>query len=549
MAALLNVQNNIMYIDSLNQRYKVLYPKLSSLSDDERREVENIKKETLTSLGQILSMNCEKYLEKNFKEKLSLLEQGINSVLNEKNAQLDNVINETEKANYIIEEIAKDVCKLDMLDTNLTIRYDIEKILFYLKNKVTNIGVIDKKLYALDYLREKLDNYKKGLFSLIMLAKKHESKKELSFDEKQEIFNIYSSISFEYHYDENHSKVYNEDLNDISINLNTTDYIVWFENLFVDLLKVVGVDLEKCTSDILMLVTEQNATKTNVENYITFLGKKYDSDIVNYYDSLVEKKIDCVRDIKNVLHNCFVYEEKKDYKFILEKINNNHRLPEILVQNEYKKYIEGLLFDYSFKSDTKADFDQIIEELSSLMFEKFDPERYIDIYEYNIKQKNKQISLFKDYLSELLLKAKDILREKYLKELENRLEENMLEEYNTAKSNEETKKRKRDIEILNKALKNIKERYNEYDEYSNMKYIYSIERAFHVQGLGTEISVRRKSLFSNLKSKNLNKKDSEYFEEFLKNEDLNKELIKTISYDVLVGNDSIRYEVLGKILI
>ena len=549
MAALLNMQNNIMYIDSLNQRYKVLYPKLSSLSDDERREVENIKKETLTALGQILSMNCEEYLKKSFYDKLNLLNQGINSVLNEKTAELNKFVLESENANYIIEDIAKDVCKLDMLDTNITIRYDIEKILFYLKNKVTNIGVIDKKLYALEYLRDKLDNYKKGLYSLIMLAKKHGSKKELSFDEKKEIFNIFSSVSFEYHYDNNHSKVFNEDLNDISLDLNTTDYIKWLENIFVELLDVVGVKLEKCTDDILALVNETNATKINIENYITFIGKKYDSDIVNYYDSLVEKKIESVRDIKNVLHNCFVYDQNKDYNYILDKINKNHRLPEILVQNEYRKYIEGLLFEYNFKEETKADFDEIIEEVASLMFEKFEPERYINIYEYNIKQKNKQISLFKDYLNELLLKSKDILREKYLNQLENKLEENMLEEFNTAKTNEDTKKRKRDIDVLKKALVNIKERYKEYDEYANMKYISSIERTYNVQGLSTEISVRRKSLFANLKNKNINKKDAEYFEEFLKGEDLNKELIKTISYDVLVGNDSIRFEVLGKILI
>ncbi|MBR1883712.1 MAG: hypothetical protein IJ809_02015 [Clostridia bacterium] len=548
MAALLNVQNNIMYLDSLSQRYKLLYPKLSSLSDDERREVESIKKETLETLGQVFAMNLDELLKDNFSSKVSLISQGINSVLNEKIEELNKAQDENKKAENIIEDIAKSVCKLETLDSNIALRFDIEKILFYLKNKVSGISAIDKKLYALEYLREKLDSYKIGMYKLIILARKHESKNELSFDDKQEIFDAISSVSFEYHYDSNHSKVFNEDLKDISVNLNTSDYIVWMENIFVELLKVVGVNIEYFTDNLLALVTDEKVTKTNIENYITFLGKKYDSDIVSYYDSLVQKKIDNVKEIRDVIRNSFIYEQNKDYKFILTKINKNHRLPEMLVDSRYKKYLENVLFGYSFPDNIEDEIESIIDEVATVMFEKFDPEKYLDIYNYNSKQKNKQIGLFKDYLDDLLAKSKDILREKYIVELENKIEENMLKEYNTTQAIESSKKRQRDIEMLKRAAANVKERYSIFDEYCYMKYISSVERAYSVEGLNAEVSIRRKSIFSGSKGKNLNKKDVEYVSDFLKSPELTKELVRILTYDIIVGNDTIRYEVLSKII-
>ena len=81
-----------------------------------------------------------------------------------------------------------------------------------------------------------------------------------------------------------------------------------------------------------------------------------------------------------------------------------------------------------------------------------------------------------------------------------------------------------------------------------MKYISSIENAFCITGLGTEISIKKKSLFYSLKSRNLSKKDTEYVVDFLKSEEINKEILKNFAYDIIVGNDSIRYEVLSKIL-
>ncbi len=548
MAALLNIQNNIFYLDSLNERYKLLYPKLSSLTDDEKAELSNIKKETLETLGQILSNNCTEIMEKNFDDKMKLLSQGITTIYNEKEEELDKFNEKHTHASNVIEEIANYVCILESLESNVLLRIDIEKILFYLKNKVAAICIIDKKLYALEYLRDKLDSYKSGLYKLILLARKHVSKSELTFEEKQEVFDSFSSISFEYHYDKNHSKVYNEDLSDKTLNLNTSDYIEWMEEIFIEMLNAVGVNLESYLAEMLSLVNGSNVTNTNIENYINFLAKKYDSDIVSYYDSMVDKKIACVTDIKSVLLSSINYEHNKDKKYILDKINSNHRLPELLVSSEYKGYLENILFGFEFASSSSNFNEDIVKEVSDLMFEKFDPQLYLDIYNYNIKQKNKQISLFSKYLNELLADAKTMLKQKYINILENKIEDSMLEEYNTTRSNSDKKKKEKDLAILKRALENLKDRFSKFDEYSYKKYILSIEEKYGIEGLNTEISIRKKSIFSNLKNKNLNKKDFEMMKEFLSDTEINKNLIKNIAYDVIIGNDSIRYETLSKIL-
>lgn len=549
MAALLNIQNNICYLDSLNQRYRLLYPKLSTLTDEEKSELSNIKKETMETLGQILSNNCNDIMESNFHDKVKLLSQGITTMYNLKADELDKFNEEHTKASNVIEEIANYVCVLENLECNVTLRLDIEKMLFYLKNKVASIGLIDKKLYALEYLRDKLDSYKSGLFKLILLSRKHMSKSELSFEEKQDIFDAFSSISFEYHYDKNHSKVYNEDLTDKTLNLNTSDYICWMENIFVDMLDAVGVKLDSYISEIISLVNQAGATNVNIENYINFIAKKYDSDIVSYYDTMVDKKIACVTDIKNVLYKSLNLETNKDNKYIIEKINKNHRLPDSLVNSEYKKYVENLLFDFEFKNSSLTYTDDILKEVSDIMFDNFDPQMYLDIYNYNSKQKNKQISLFVRYLNELLDDAKSMLKQKYISILENKIEENMLAEYNTARSNADKKKKEKDLVILKRAIENIDARFSKFDEYSYKKYISAIEEKYGIEGLSSEISIRKKSIFMGLKPKTLNKKDQELLKEFLCDSEMNRNLVKNLSYDVIIGNDSIRYEVLSKILI
>ncbi len=549
MAALLNIQNNIFYLDSLNQRYKLLYPKLSTLKDEEREELNNIKKEMVETLSQILANDCTSILENIFKEKSKLITQGIITVLNVKKEELEKFNTEQVKAIDIIGDIANSVCVLEMLQSNVVIRFDIEKLLFYLKNKVSIIGNIDKKLYALDYLRGKLSNYKTGLSKLLILARKRPSKTDISFEEKQEIFEAFSGISFEYHYDSNHSKVYNEDLKDkTSIDLNTTDYIKWYENLFLDMLSAVGVNLESYSNELINLVNDASVTKINFENYINFLEKKYNSDIVSYYDSIIEKKISSVKEIRKILRNSLYYDHNKDCKYIIDKINNTHRLPECLINSNYKKYLEDVLFGFEVNDNLKNVPNEALNEISNIMFEKFEPQKYLDIYEYNTKQKNKQINMFSDYLNDLLDQAKKVLLEKYINELENKIEKNMLIEYNTAKFNVDKKKKEREVSVLNKALQNVSDRFSIFDEYAYKKYISSIEECYSVENLSTEISARKKSIFMAIKPKNINKKDFEYINQFLRDDNINRVLVKNLIDDCVIGSDNMKYEILSKIL-
>ena len=156
-----------------------------------------LKKEMLYSLSCILSVNAEDVLSNSFYTSVNFVEQGIINLLKQKEETLEQL----SKTHNIILSDAKRVISLlysmDILQNSIHINIQSENKLLELKKVYLLIYDSNQKEIALSYLKKVLVKYKSGFLSLLELIRQHPLKEELSFEDKQIVFNVFSSISLD----------------------------------------------------------------------------------------------------------------------------------------------------------------------------------------------------------------------------------------------------------------------------------------------------------------------------------------------------------------
>ena len=239
MSVLTTIEKNFNYLYTKQNELDKLLAKVN-LSIREQQKKNRLKEEISNILSDILSLQCNDVLSTSFYMQVNSIEQEIYNLLDSKKEVLNELNDKKNNIYKIANKIFPIIYSIDILQNSVHIKVDVEKRLLDLKNTILNYETNKKQLIAIKYLSKKTKAYEEGLIKLVDLIKNYELKQELSFEIKQEIFEIFSNISLNIQNDVNHTKVFNENI--ISNEAKYThEYILWYENLFIDMFKDAGL--------------------------------------------------------------------------------------------------------------------------------------------------------------------------------------------------------------------------------------------------------------------------------------------------------------------
>ena len=252
MSVLTTIEKNFNYLYTKQNELDKLLAKVN-LSIREQQKKNRLKEEISNILSDILSLQCNDVLSTSFYMQVNSIEQEIYNLLDSKKEVLNELNDKKNNIYKIANKIFPIIYSIDILQNSVHIKVDVEKRLLDLKNTILNYETNKKQLIAIKYLSKKTKAYEEGLIKLVDLIRNYELKQELSFEIKQEIFEIFSNISLNIQNDVNHTKVFNESI--ISNEAKYThEYILWYENLFIDMFKDAGLLLPSFYNQINLLI-------------------------------------------------------------------------------------------------------------------------------------------------------------------------------------------------------------------------------------------------------------------------------------------------------
>ena len=146
-------------------------------------------------LTDILSTKCEDVLSASFYLQINNIEQEIYNILDDKKKVLNELLSYKQEICDTAKIIFSLIYSIDILENSFHINIKSPMYLLDIKSLVKSKDVCSKKIIALEFLKEKLNLYKKGMIELIQISSKNKLKSSLSFEKRQKIFNIFSSIS------------------------------------------------------------------------------------------------------------------------------------------------------------------------------------------------------------------------------------------------------------------------------------------------------------------------------------------------------------------
>jgi len=123
-------------------------------------------------------LQCEDALSSAFYLQVNEIEQEIYSILDEKRSKLTKLSTYKNDIHNIANNILSLIYSIDVLEKSFHINTDSETFFLDIKNFVKTKELCDKKIVALEFLKEKLEPYKKGIKDIIMIANKTNLKED-----------------------------------------------------------------------------------------------------------------------------------------------------------------------------------------------------------------------------------------------------------------------------------------------------------------------------------------------------------------------------------
>ena len=530
MSLLLNLESNFNYLDSLQHKLDNFFEK-KNLSNIDNDKISDIKYEILNTLSDILSIQSTEVLSNSFYTQVNYIEQRIYSLLEVKKSNLNILDDYDLEVDTLRASIISIIYSLDILQNSTHINVDVEKRLLDIKNSVSIIDYNNKKICAINFLKEKLPVYKREFINLLQIVKECSIKDNIPFQTKQEIFEIFKTVTLSGLEKRQYEKVFLENTEE-NYNNVTTDYIYFYENSFLEMCKMADIKLTSHANEIVKHLNDKNMSFDMLANNISFIIKDYSFQMDNFLKSANDEIRKSTLNMYKYLSFCLTYDGATSLEKLLQKIDSDDILNKYIKDEDIRNKTKILLQSFNIKNRGKIQICNILDDLSNNIKENFDPKRYMELYIYNSKYKNRQIAQFRQYYIDVLEKAKIKVSNMYIERLNKLIKESKIEEYI---ENEATQKKNElvlQIEVLQQALKYINDNYRNFNDENLKLYINTIQERYNIENLYESVMRKKSKLLYKLKAKSILKKEQNKIYDFANNgkikEKLQEELINNI---------------------
>lgn len=545
MSVLTTIEKNFNYLYTKQNELDKLLAKVN-LSIREQQKKNRLKEEISNILSDILSLQCNDVLSTSFYMQVNSIEQEIYNLLDSKKEVLNELNDKKNNIYKIANKIFPIIYSIDILQNSVHIKVDVEKRLLDLKNTILNYETNKKQLIAIKYLSKKTKAYEEGLIKLVDLIKNYELKQELSFEIKQEIFEIFSNISLNIQNDVNHTKVFNESI--ISNEAKYThEYILWYENLFIDMFKDAGLLLPSFYNQIRDIQSDKSIISAYTNKFINFIYRNYVSEINLYIKKLEKNIVKYKSDIELQLGFCYSYDRTSDMEEILNKIQKEKILPSYLLSSNSKELLKYILFDLDISFDNNMELYNILDDLHKCICQVFDNERYIDMYKFNMIQKPIQIAQYRQYYIDVLDEAKEKIISEYINKIDTLIENENLEDCSTSELMNKINNLSNDVKKLEEALEFINKNYRSFGNENFKKYIETIQKRYELFELYQNVVEKKAKFIYKIKAKVELKKESNLIYEFANKKGIKDKLTSELLNDIFKDENSLKNEVISLI--
>lgn len=545
MSVLTTIEKNFNYLYTKQNELDKLLAKVN-LSIREQQKKNRLKEEISNILSDILSLQCNDVLSTSFYMQVNSIEQEIYNLLDSKKEVLNELNDKKNNIYKIANKIFPIIYSIDILQNSVHIKVDVEKRLLDLKNTILNYETNKKQLIAIKYLSKKTKAYEEGLIKLVDLIRNYELKQELSFEIKQEIFEIFSNISLNIQNDVNHTKVFNENI--ISNEAKYThEYILWYENLFIDMFKDAGLLLPSFYNQIRDIQSDKSIISAYTNKFINFIYRNYVSEINLYIKKLEKNIVKYKSDIELQLGFCYSYDRTSDMEEILNKIQKEKILPSYLLSSNSKELLKYILFDLDISFDNNMELYNILDDLHKCICQVFDNERYIDMYKFNMIQKPIQIAQYRQYYIDVLDEAKEKIISEYINKIDTLIENENLEDCSTSELMNKINNLSNDVKKLEEALEFINKNYRSFGNENLKKYIETIQKRYELFELYQNVVEKKAKFIYKIKAKVELKKESNLIYEFANKKGIKDKLTSELLNDIFKDDNSLKNEVISLI--
>lgn len=544
------VQDNILSLQSDKEKFDNLISNFNA-SVEESYKLDILKEEMLSLLSKIFSNHCEDVLSVSFKMRVNEVRKTLVDTLNEKKDTLVERVNEREILVQSLKELLGFAYLVDTIKKNVHIGMNIEKRLFDIKNDSKDIVDIEKRIYATNFINEKLELYKDGLKQLVKILKGHKRKTEISFDDKNKIYEIFNSISVENQFDDNHSKMFNENIYEYDDSTLVVDYILYFEKIFVENANTIGINISGFTENIVDIFSKKDSKNTLINNLIEYIYGRYKLEIENFKQTSTKKKNKCLRQLKKQLESCYEFDGLCVIDDIYENLAFNNNLSNYIGNSEYNKTLKNLFFSIS-KDELELENIKVVDfvlDINKSLIDSFDYEKYNQIYEFNYKNKNKLISYYRQYYFDLLEDAKEKVINTYLEKLEKYFKKNKIDKIDISKLDEQIIITDSQITKLEKILDYVDKNYENFTDENFKDYLQAIEQRYTVKNLYDSVLNTKSNFLYKLKTKKKIVEENIKISQFIDDEKINNRLRNVIVSQLFLDKDKdLKDEILKKIM-
>ena len=500
---------------------------------ENKYKLEILKEEMLNILTNIFSTYSSHIFSTTFYLQVNKVESKICELITKKNEELLVLSKEKDITINVSRRIISSLYSISNLMDNIHVGMNIEKRLLDIKNDIINLNICSKKDCALNYIEKKLPIYVGGLKSIIKIVYEYKDKKYLPFEKKQDIFQIMKNISLENQITKSHSKMFNEDLN--LCDNSTTDYIMWYENIFLENCDTIGLNINSYYLELVKYIQSKDISLNAILSFVDeYIFNKYNSDILLYHSCILKNIQKSNDQIKYQLKFCYNYNENFEFNNIIEKFEYNCNLSEVYSKINNKDLLKNIISNLKISIKNNIILFTTLDRLNELLFKNFNYDDYLKLYHSNIKYKNRQIGSFRQYYIDILEKSKKDLIQEYIAKINNDL--NNIKNDNCIIDNKLYNTKKDEIEELNHALSYISSNYRDFNDNNLKIYLNSIEKKYNVKNLYEKISAKSSNLIFKLKTKIIIKNDLPYIESFINSTDLLDNLTNTIIQNIIISN-------------
>lgn len=382
------------------------------------------------------------------------------------------------------------------------------------------------------------------MISLLDIISLYKEKNQIPLDKKQEILDIFNTISLENQYAKNRKNIFAKDLSSSDDSKYSIEYLKSYEQIFIDCCDYIDVKLTSFYDKIKEIVLKEDVSKTHLLNCIDFIHKKYYRSIIKEYEKIEIENQALYSKIREDLISLYSYDGMTILENILNDINSKKQLPSYLQNCKFKDYIQNILFDFELSVKDDIEIYDVIDELNENLLKKFNFKKYLELFELNTT-KIRQISEFRQYYITLLEESKEDLIKQYIIRLEESLREHVGYIYNTHDENIKIKEKQKQINLLREALLYINENYRKFDKKNLKIYIDTLEKKYELPNLYQQVIKKKSYLTNKVRLRSIIKKENICIGQFIEKEDIANGLMNNIIENIITDDDELKNEIIN----